>query len=541
MSDITAEPGAPAGGGSARAAALVFAVAVGAAFPLILALGSFHWFLRDEWLFLAGRDLRSVNDLFRPHARTHWSTLPIISYRVLWRVVGIRSYLPYQALVVAVHLTIVVLLRAVMRRAGVGPWMATVAAAPFVLFGPGTQNILWAFQIGFTGSIALGLVQLLLASHDGDVDRRDFLGIGAGVLALMCSGVGVTMAVAVGAAVLVLRGWRTAALHTVPLAVVYGVWALIEHPITTTPGYGYPSLGDVGEWLRSTVTGTFTSLGRFDPIAVALAVLLLVGLYFAWRPGEGGWRRARVALPAGLLVGLLAFSLSTVLGRWPYGTDFSRASRYLYVAAAMALPAIAVAADEVARRWRVLTPVVMALLLIPIPFNLDGFRDDAFFGRRYFDNEERLITTAVRMPFARDVPRGVRIIPDPYLKNVTIGFLLAAERDGRLRASKGPVTPREANELRVRLGVAEWSKGPAARCRQVTGPLDLRPARGATFEFRTPVDIATVGPNGHETSERVAFLPQDGTHLTIELPGLHLRVAPRRGQRTFTWCDTARP
>ena len=468
-------------------------------------------------MFLAGRKLGSLNDLFRPHARTHWSTLPIIWYRLVFRLVGIRSYLPYQAAVVVLHLAIVVLLRAVMRRAGVGPWMATVAAAPFILFGPGSQNILWAFQVGFTGSIALGLVQLLLGSHEGDIDRRDYLGIGAGVLGLMCSGVGVTMAVAVGAALLLLRGWKVAALHTVPLAVVYGVWALIEHPATTTAGYGYPTIGDVGEWLRSTATGTFTSLGRFDVLAVALAVLFLVGLFSAWRPGEGGWRRPRVALPLGLLVGLHGLALR---GARPLAVRHRllRASRYLYVAAGLALPAIAVAADEVARRWRVLTPVVMALLLVPIPFNLDGFRDDVFFGRRYFDSEERLLTTAVRMPFAREVPRGVRIVPDPYLEDVTIGWLLDAEKAGRLNRSTGPITARGG----------ERAAGSARRGgvghRAVGWPLPegARRAHAATGQGREvrdpPAGQHLHGRRRGRDLPRVAFLPADGTHLTVSSP-----------------------
>ena len=46
----------------------------------------------------------------------------------------------------------------------------------FVLFGAGAQDILWAFQITFTGALVFGLVQLLLADHDGPVDRRDWLG-----------------------------------------------------------------------------------------------------------------------------------------------------------------------------------------------------------------------------------------------------------------------------------------------------------------------------------------------------------------------------
>src|SRR6476469_8764255 len=38
------------------------------AFPVVLfGLGAYHWFFRDDWFFIAGRDGRSLNDLFRDH------------------------------------------------------------------------------------------------------------------------------------------------------------------------------------------------------------------------------------------------------------------------------------------------------------------------------------------------------------------------------------------------------------------------------------------------------------------------------------------
>jgi hypothetical protein len=525
----------------ARAALAVFAVAVVVAFPVILKLGSFHWFLRDEWSFLAGRELTRLDDLFRPHALTHWSTLPVIVYRVLWKLVGVRSYVPYQACVVALHLSVVVMLRMVMRRAGVGPWLATAGAVPFILFGPGSQNILWAFQIGFTGSIAFGLAHLLLSSHEGRFDRRDAFGLLCGLLALMCSGVGITMALVVGVSVLVQRGWRLAAVHTAPLAAVYGLWALVEQPETTTAGFGYPTIGTIARWVRSSEVGTFTALGRFQVLAAVYALLLVVGLALAWRAGEGGWRRSRVALPAALLAGGIAFSLSTVMGRWPYGSEFARASRYLYIGAAFTLPALAVAADALARRWRMLAPVLAVLLLLPIPFNLDGFRDDVFFGRRYFDSEERLLRTVVRVPFARKVPQDVRPIPDVFhSRNLTIGFLLDAERTRRLRPSSGPIPVRERNEMRLRLGVAQrFSGSGTGECHEADEPVVLRPERGERFVLDTPVDITIVGTGGRAASPRLAFLPTNGRYVTVELPDLVLRLAPRRGASGFTWCDAA--
>src|SRR3954462_5852374 len=111
-----------------------------------------------------------------------------------------------------------------MRRAGVVPWIATAATTLFVFFGGGVADILWAFQIGFTGSLVFGLTHLLLADHDGPVDRRDAIGLLAGLAGLLCSGVAVTMTMVVGLTMLMRRGWRIALLHTVPLGAVYSLW-----------------------------------------------------------------------------------------------------------------------------------------------------------------------------------------------------------------------------------------------------------------------------------------------------------------------------
>ena len=167
-----------------------------------------------------------------PHVQ-HWTTFGILVYRALWSLVGIRHYWPYQLCVVTLHLAAAVLLRVVMRRAGVGPWIATAAASLFVVFGSGRQDIVVGFQIAFTGALTFGLAHMLLADHDGPFDRRDFFGIGFGLLALMCSAVGVTMAIAALIAVLVRRGWRMALAHTAPLAAVFVLWSALSDETRT--------------------------------------------------------------------------------------------------------------------------------------------------------------------------------------------------------------------------------------------------------------------------------------------------------------------
>ena len=75
-----------------------------AALITILVLGRHMWFTYDEWDFLAGRRATSIVDLFRPH-NEHWSTLPILVYRGLFHVFGLKTYLPYQLVVVLLDLT----------------------------------------------------------------------------------------------------------------------------------------------------------------------------------------------------------------------------------------------------------------------------------------------------------------------------------------------------------------------------------------------------------------------------------------------------
>jgi len=179
-----------------QAALIVFVTLEMLAVPLLVGWGRRQWFESDEWDFLSSRTAGNLGDWLRPHY-DHWTTLPMLAYRLVWWFVGLHSYVPYLLVSIALHLVVAALLRTIMRRSGVGPWMSTVAASIFVFFGAGAENVLFAFQATFSGAFALGLCHLLLADHDGTVDRRDYLGLGTGLAALMCSGFMVSMSILV--------------------------------------------------------------------------------------------------------------------------------------------------------------------------------------------------------------------------------------------------------------------------------------------------------------------------------------------------------
>ena len=84
-----------------------------------------------------------------------------------------------------------------------------------------------------------------------------------------------------------------------------------------------------------------------------------------------------------------------------------------------------------AKRWSFLWPALIVLLLVPVPANIHEFKNDSVFNGRYFDEEQRILTTVVRMPFARQVPSDVRPHPRHLpLEDADIGFLLDAKAVG---------------------------------------------------------------------------------------------------------------
>ena len=363
-----AEPAVSARRGVDVATLVFFAVLV-VALVLFLVFGRAQWFFLDDWDFLADRNAHGLDDLFRPH-NEHLSTLPILVYRALWRVFGLRTYVPYQLLAILLHLTTAALIRVVMRRAGVNPWIATAAASLFALYGAGDRDILSAFQMTWGASLVLGLTHLILADHDGPIVRRDVVGLVAGFAGMLCSGVAVTMILVVGLSTLVRRGWRAAVFHTAPLGVLYLGWWFAFARDRYSQARGSP--GDVLRFVWIGLRTTFREMGQLPGVGLALGVVLVTGLVVAWRALAWNDFRRRAAAPAALLVGAVVSLAVAGVGRVAFfGPDFARQSRYLHVAAALCLPAIAVAVDALLRRWRAVGVVAAALVVVGIPGNVD--------------------------------------------------------------------------------------------------------------------------------------------------------------------------
>ena len=199
------------------------ATAAAASGALLLILQSHLTFFADDWEFLLQRRGFSAGVFLNPH-NDHIAVAPVAIYKALLAVFGMSSALPLQIVSTLVFLLSCVLLFTYLRRR-VGGYPALLGSVLILFLGAGWIDLLWPFQIGFSGSIAAGIAAFLALDRDDRIG--DAAACGLLVVATSFSELGVPFAV--GALVSVALGpaprLRRAYVALVPLA-LYAIWYL---------------------------------------------------------------------------------------------------------------------------------------------------------------------------------------------------------------------------------------------------------------------------------------------------------------------------
>ncbi len=288
----------------------------------------------------------------------------MLATQALVHTVGLHSYWPYLILVILVHIGLAHVLWRVLNAVGVQPWIATVLALVFVLYGAGADNILWAFQFGFVGGILCGSIAVLLADRLSRANfwRRAPVVAAVMLLGLMFAGTAVPLVAAL--ALLALR--RVGLLRAVAVAgaptLVYLGWYLFAkaNPAYSMPTQWQPNsagqlLLDVPLYAGRMIVGAFQGLTPVPFLGLAVGLALLA---FAAITVRRQWRQAPMALAFALAA--IAFGLLTGFSRLNIGPELATSGRYLYMIAALTLPLLGVALTALwGRRRAVLAGVLV--------------------------------------------------------------------------------------------------------------------------------------------------------------------------------------
>lgn len=398
---------------------VIFKILVAGSSIALLWFGRGLTFFSDEWAFIADRSLGDPSTWWAPH-NEHWSTLPILAYRALVETVGLRTYVPYLALVIVLNVISAILVRRqVERRAGA--WAGLAAGGLVLVLGAGFENLYWGFQIGFVGATAFGLGALEVL--DGPPTARRAIALVTLLMAgLMTAGVGLPVFFLVAVELLLRpdrRPWL--ALLSIPAA-IYMIWFI---------RIGYEGIGTHGDPFTivavlhvpefvvtgfGEAVGAVTGVGPNLGIVVALVLLGYAILRFV---------RTR-ALPARLVAasaGIAAQYAFIAVTRASVTTGQVDYSRYTYVASILALLALSSllgpnlrALATRSRPARVATLAWAAIVLeLAIIWNVRLLVE----GRQIFVERAELTRALVSVALAPDRPgsvdlnRSLVLVPSP--------------------------------------------------------------------------------------------------------------------------------
>jgi hypothetical protein len=278
----------------------VLAVGLLGTAALVLWLDRDVSFYFDEWDFLLGRRGSGIDTYLDPHFE-HIALIPVAFYKLVVAVFGMDSARPFQVGSTLTLLAAIAVVYAYAQRR-VGPWLGLALVAPVAVSGPGWDNVLWPFQIGFTGSIAAGVGALLLLKRARA--GADLLACVLLAVSMSCSSLGLAFALAVAVSIAVdPRPWPPRAFVVVAPLALYGLWwigwgheaesYLAFSNLAQAPGFVLDGLASSLATLVG--VGTVGSAGAIDTlswgrplVALALAAATLRLLYLR-RVSPGLW------------------------------------------------------------------------------------------------------------------------------------------------------------------------------------------------------------------------------------------------------------
>jgi hypothetical protein len=343
------------------------------------------------------------------------------------------------------------------------------------------------------------------------------------------------MTIAVGVAVLLRRGWRLAALHTAPLAGVYLVW----FAVTGHRGYqgDRAPLAQVPRFVTTGLANAFAQTGQLWGVGALLAAVLGIGLVAAWARCPFAQFRRHHAVPASLLIGAVVFLAIAAYGRPLFGTSAARAPRYVHLVVAMMLPSLAIATDALMHRWRRLAPLLMVLLVIGIPGNVEaiGLSGPA----QITKGNKHLVLAVPQSPYAGRVPRSLPL-DQAGLDGVRVGWLLDGVRSGRI-PTPSVVAPETAAAATLMLVLRQSAEPVATKeCRGVSDGVTVETDERDVFVLHGGAVEARVRLTNGSLSVPRTFPAGGGSFVLVETGGVTITFSRLdRSTAQFEMCRRA--
>ena len=275
--------------------------------------------------------------------------------------------------------------------------------------------------------------------------------------------------------------------------------------------------------------------------AVVVGAVVLTARHF------GTDERRRLAASCALAMGAGVFLIGTAYTRWYVTPTADSQSRYLYTTAALLLPAIAVCADAIIRRWRVAASFVLGLFVFATVVNIGKFGDRPPFDDDFQRAQRKLITSMAysdaplrfrRMCVRASGSRWAGYVPSPptatsqsqsrHPRTSTVAFATCWR-------SRSSVRPTRAAET---VNTREPGRPPFVRARVSGIHFANKPAVDTNYFVQDAILVTPI-ENGRAAAP-LAFKSEFGRTFEVEVDDLTLRVQPADPTQRVILCGLER-
>lgn len=272
----------------------------------------------------------------------HWQTIPFLVYRALFAAFE-WTYVGYLATALALHLAVTAAWFAILRRVGAPPVAALASAWLLLFFGAGAEVYVSDAPIPLTLALlfVLGAVWLLAGTQGGRPHHAAAAALL--VVAVMTSAVGVVGLVLV-AGFCVGAGRARRALVVAPAALAFVAWFALVGRKSPRVSLDDRDLAEIPAFVWRGLSQALGGIIGVPESGVVLLVLLVAALVFL--PGPSAELRA-LAWAGVVAAGAQLAAAATASLRFIQGSEVP--SRYLYVAFALMLPAVAYGVSALVR------------------------------------------------------------------------------------------------------------------------------------------------------------------------------------------------
>ncbi|MCY7401778.1 MAG: hypothetical protein LH477_12665 [Nocardioides sp.] len=324
-------------------------------------LGSRGWFSGDvlHYYVERGGAPGGTEGLMEPHA-AHWQLVLVVVYLVVFKLVGLTTYVPFIALTVAVHLVLVLVMYRLLGRLGASLGASLLCALALLTYGAGSEAFIVEAPVALTGSLLLGAIAVTqLVGRDFDLRSQRIASVLL-LISVMVSLGGVVASVWVGVFA-ASRGLGRMVRIVAPPAVAFVAWFVIWGRGDTRVSLEPSEVMQVPEAAWALLVAPLDNITAGWGAGPFL--LLLVIVVSVWRA------EVRPVLAAATWAGLVAamfHATVSAIAQVPYGLDQVLTSRYRYVVLVLLLPGLALVLDAfLARASQSLSTYQRRLVLVP--------------------------------------------------------------------------------------------------------------------------------------------------------------------------------